>query len=102
MGRHLEGNSRLVVIKNAGHAVNLEKPKDVCRNIIDYFQRAGYRSSKRRKGMQTLGSTKSQNIRCFLDLLDPCTELNARMQNCWLVFSNSFFSVHVAGVAVHV
>ncbi|KAL5198915.1 hypothetical protein ABZP36_002427 [Zizania latifolia] len=36
--RHLGGNSQLVVIRNAGHAVNLEKPKDVCRNIIEFFQ----------------------------------------------------------------
>uniref|UniRef100_A0A0D9X1M7 AB hydrolase-1 domain-containing protein n=1 Tax=Leersia perrieri TaxID=77586 RepID=A0A0D9X1M7_9ORYZ len=36
--RHLGDNSRLVVIRNAGHAVNLEKPKDVCRNIIEFFQ----------------------------------------------------------------
>jgi pimeloyl-ACP methyl ester carboxylesterase len=36
--RHLEGNSRLVVIKNAGHAVNIEKPKEVCRNIIEFFK----------------------------------------------------------------
>lgn len=28
---HLEGNSQLEVIKNAGHAVNLEKPKEVCK-----------------------------------------------------------------------
>jgi pimeloyl-ACP methyl ester carboxylesterase len=27
----------LVVIKNAGHAVNLEKPKEVCKNIIEFF-----------------------------------------------------------------
>jgi hypothetical protein len=38
ISRHLEGNSQLVVIKNAGHAVNLEKPKDVCRNIIGFFK----------------------------------------------------------------
>ena len=36
--RHLEGNSRLVVIKDAGHAVNLEKPKEVCKNIIEFFK----------------------------------------------------------------
>uniref|UniRef100_A0A0E0LNI4 AB hydrolase-1 domain-containing protein n=1 Tax=Oryza punctata TaxID=4537 RepID=A0A0E0LNI4_ORYPU len=36
--RHLGEHSRLVVIRNAGHAVNLEKPKDVCRNIIEFFQ----------------------------------------------------------------
>lgn len=35
---HLEGNSRLVVIKNAGHAVNIEKPKEVCRSIIEFFK----------------------------------------------------------------
>ncbi|CAN6199858.1 unnamed protein product [Urochloa humidicola] len=38
LNRHLEGNSRLVVIKNAGHAVNLEKPKEVCTNIIEFFK----------------------------------------------------------------
>ncbi|XP_025802794.1 uncharacterized protein LOC112882043 isoform X1 [Panicum hallii] len=38
LNRHLEGNSRLVVIKNAGHAVNLEKPKEVCKNIIEFFK----------------------------------------------------------------
>jgi hypothetical protein len=37
-GRHLEGNSRLVVIHNAGHAVNLEKPTEVCKSIIEFFQ----------------------------------------------------------------
>ncbi|KAL5209566.1 hypothetical protein ABZP36_005189 [Zizania latifolia] len=36
--RHLGENSRLVVIKNAGHAVNLEKAKEVCKAIVDYFQ----------------------------------------------------------------
>lgn len=36
--RHLEENSRLVVIRNAGHAVSLEKPKEVCRSIIEFFR----------------------------------------------------------------
>ncbi|KAG8097321.1 hypothetical protein GUJ93_ZPchr0013g35447 [Zizania palustris] len=36
--RHIGENSRLVVIKNAGHAVNLEKPKEVCKAIVDYLQ----------------------------------------------------------------
>lgn len=36
--RHLDGNSRLTVIHNAGHAVNLEKPTEVCKCIIDFFQ----------------------------------------------------------------
>ncbi|XP_062233101.1 uncharacterized protein LOC133930460 [Phragmites australis] len=35
---HLEENSRLVVVKNAGHAANLEKSKEVCNNIIEYLQ----------------------------------------------------------------
>ncbi|CAN6184818.1 unnamed protein product [Urochloa humidicola] len=38
LNRHLEGNSRLIVIKKAGHAVNLEKPKEVCKNIIEFFK----------------------------------------------------------------
>ncbi|KAK3147060.1 hypothetical protein QOZ80_3BG0277560 [Eleusine coracana subsp. coracana] len=36
--RHLGENSRLVVVKNAGHAANLEKSKEVCRNIVEYLQ----------------------------------------------------------------
>ncbi|PNT77301.1 hypothetical protein BRADI_1g60810v3 [Brachypodium distachyon] len=38
LNRHLDGNSRLVVIKRAGHAVNLEKDKEVCANIIEHLQ----------------------------------------------------------------
>jgi hypothetical protein len=38
LSRHLENNSRLVVVKNAGHAANLEKSKEVCRNIVEYLQ----------------------------------------------------------------
>lgn len=38
ISRHLDGNSRLTVIHNAGHAVNLEKPTEVCKCIIDFFQ----------------------------------------------------------------
>ncbi|XP_078444773.1 alpha/beta-Hydrolases superfamily protein isoform X2 [Wolffia australiana] len=33
LNRHLEGNSRLVIIKNAGHAVNIEKPKEFSRHL---------------------------------------------------------------------
>ncbi|PUZ40848.1 hypothetical protein GQ55_9G455600 [Panicum hallii var. hallii] len=36
--RHLGDNSRLVVVKNAGHAANIEKSKEVCKIIVDYFQ----------------------------------------------------------------
>uniref|UniRef100_A0A804LL90 AB hydrolase-1 domain-containing protein n=1 Tax=Zea mays TaxID=4577 RepID=A0A804LL90_MAIZE len=39
--RHLGESSRLVVVKNAGHAANLEKSKEVCKSIIDYFQEPG-------------------------------------------------------------
>ena len=28
----------MVVTKNAGHAVNLEKPKEACKNIIEFFK----------------------------------------------------------------
>ncbi|PKA50767.1 hypothetical protein AXF42_Ash017646 [Apostasia shenzhenica] len=31
--RHLEGNSQIAVIKNAGHAVNLEKSKELCKHL---------------------------------------------------------------------
>lgn len=36
--RHLGDNSRLVVVKNAGHAANIEKSKEVCKTIVEYFQ----------------------------------------------------------------
>ncbi|KAL6657571.1 hypothetical protein ACP70R_005351 [Stipagrostis hirtigluma subsp. patula] len=45
LNRHLEGNSRMVVIKNAGHAVNLEKPKEVCRSIIEFFKEPAAKAS---------------------------------------------------------
>lgn len=35
--RYLQENSQLVVIKNAGHAVNLEKSKEVCKHIKGFF-----------------------------------------------------------------
>ncbi|CAL9776928.1 unnamed protein product [Musa acuminata subsp. burmannicoides] len=35
--RHLGDNSQLAVISNAGHAVNLEKPKEFCEHIIAFF-----------------------------------------------------------------
>ncbi|CAL9147540.1 unnamed protein product [Musa hybrid cultivar] len=35
--RHLGDNSQLAVISNAGHAVNLEKPKELCEHIIAFF-----------------------------------------------------------------
>lgn len=47
--RHLEGNSRLVVINNAGHAVNLEKPQEVCKSIIEFFQEPAYEASNEEK-----------------------------------------------------
>ncbi|KAL5982208.1 hypothetical protein ACLOJK_016278 [Asimina triloba] len=33
LNRLLEGNSELVVIKHAGHAVNLEKTKEFCKHL---------------------------------------------------------------------
>ena len=45
--RHLGENSRLVVVKNAGHAANLEKSKEVCKSIIDYFQETASSASIR-------------------------------------------------------
>ncbi|XP_074557122.1 uncharacterized protein LOC141813117 [Curcuma longa] len=35
--RHLGDNAQLVVISNAGHAVNLEKSREFCENIIRFF-----------------------------------------------------------------
>ncbi|XP_072979587.1 uncharacterized protein [Typha angustifolia] len=44
--RHLEENSELVVIKNAGHAVNLEKSREVCEHIKVFFLRPAKKVSK--------------------------------------------------------
>ncbi|CAL4922963.1 unnamed protein product [Urochloa decumbens] len=43
--RHLGDNSRLVVVKNAGHAANIEKSKEVCKIIVDYFEESDSSSS---------------------------------------------------------
>ncbi|XP_020104004.1 uncharacterized protein LOC109721021 isoform X1 [Ananas comosus] len=39
--RYLDENCQMVVIKNAGHAVNLEKPKEVCKHILAFFLDSG-------------------------------------------------------------
>ena len=36
----------MVVIKNAGHAVNLEKPKEVCKNVIEFFKEPAAEAAK--------------------------------------------------------
>jgi len=36
----------LVVIKDAGHAVNLEKPKEVCKNVIEFFKEPAAEAAK--------------------------------------------------------
>lgn len=35
--RHLGENARMVVIANAGHAVNLEKPKEFAKHLKDFL-----------------------------------------------------------------
>lgn len=35
--RHLEENAKLVLIKNAGHALNLEKPKDFAKHLKSFL-----------------------------------------------------------------
>ncbi|KAG9451495.1 hypothetical protein H6P81_011460 [Aristolochia fimbriata] len=44
--RHLEGNSELVIIKNTGHAFNLEKPKEFCKHLKAFLVDQHLRSSK--------------------------------------------------------
>lgn len=46
--RHLGENSQLVVIKNAGHAANLEKSKEVCGHIKAFFLNFSLKSPKNR------------------------------------------------------
>lgn len=35
--RHLGENAQLVVVKNAGHAINLEKPKDLYKSLKSFL-----------------------------------------------------------------
>lgn len=59
--RHLEENSELVVIKKAGHAVNLEKPKEVLYHLQTFlvdFTTKGYHKRK-----ETSWSFSSRNFR---------------------------------------
>ncbi|MQL90122.1 hypothetical protein Taro_022705 [Colocasia esculenta] len=46
LNRHLEGNSELVIIKNAGHAVNLEKPKEFCKHLKSFLIDSSSKTSK--------------------------------------------------------
>lgn len=47
---HLGENSHLVVIKNAGHAVNREKPKELCDIIKRYFVNDSLKTYERYNG----------------------------------------------------
>uniref|UniRef100_A0A0D9VUR9 AB hydrolase-1 domain-containing protein n=1 Tax=Leersia perrieri TaxID=77586 RepID=A0A0D9VUR9_9ORYZ len=63
--RHLGENSRLVVIKNAGHAVNLEKSKEVCKNLIEYLNEPVSNASGGEKGGAAalrLGTTEFEDL----------------------------------------
>jgi pimeloyl-ACP methyl ester carboxylesterase len=35
--RHLGDTSELMIVKNAGHAINREKPAELCRLITNYI-----------------------------------------------------------------
>lgn len=35
--RHLGENAELVIIENAGHALNIEKPKELCQQMLAFF-----------------------------------------------------------------
>jgi hypothetical protein len=72
-GRHLEGNSRLVVIHNAGHAVNLEKPTEVCKSIIDFFQEPVAEDSNDEMVRQPRASSASETFLIHVDVVDPET-----------------------------
>ncbi|KAG6516501.1 hypothetical protein ZIOFF_026966 [Zingiber officinale] len=40
--RHLGDRAQLVVIRNAGHAVNLEKSREFCENIVKFFHDSSF------------------------------------------------------------
>ncbi|KAJ4767633.1 alpha/beta-Hydrolases superfamily protein [Rhynchospora pubera] len=48
--RHLGDNSHLVVIKNAGHAINREKPKELCNIIKRYFVDGSFKTFENYNG----------------------------------------------------
>ncbi|KAJ6816056.1 catalytic/ hydrolase [Iris pallida] len=56
--RHLEENSQLVVIKNAGHAVNLEKPKEVIKHLKAFLVDSSTAGHQKRKATRWWFPTK--------------------------------------------
>ncbi|KAI0507052.1 hypothetical protein KFK09_013170 [Dendrobium nobile] len=56
--RHLEENSQLEVIKNAGHAVNLEKSKELCKLLKAFVLHSSKQEYNKRKGRKWYSATK--------------------------------------------
>ncbi|XP_042379895.1 uncharacterized protein LOC121972273 [Zingiber officinale] len=52
--RHLGDRAQLVVIKNVGHAVNLEKSREFCENIIKFFHDSSFNDHNWQKFEETL------------------------------------------------
>ncbi|ONK74073.1 uncharacterized protein A4U43_C03F2500 [Asparagus officinalis] len=50
--RHLEENSQFVIIKKAGHAVNLEKPKELCKHLKSFLSDSSSKGHKKHKGIK--------------------------------------------------
>ena len=53
----------MVVIKDAGHAVNLEKPKEVCKNIIEFFKEPAAEVANGRGAPFYRGGTDGSGVR---------------------------------------
>ncbi|KAG6513675.1 hypothetical protein ZIOFF_024010 [Zingiber officinale] len=54
MTMHLGDRAQLVVIKNVGHAVNLEKSREFCENIIKFFHDSSFNDHNWQKFEETL------------------------------------------------
>ncbi|KAK8967156.1 hypothetical protein KSP40_PGU011866 [Platanthera guangdongensis] len=52
--RHLDENSRLEVIQDAGHAVNLEKPKDLCKLLRAFLRDSSQQQKNKYKVINPL------------------------------------------------
>ena len=61
--RHLDENSQLVIIKDAGHAVNLEKAREFYRHIVAFMLDSSLKSKDKSK-VSTVNTYGLQNLSC--------------------------------------
>lgn len=72
--RHLDENSQLVIIKEAGHAVNLEKAREFYKHIIAFMLDSSSKSKSKSKVI-TVNTHNLQNLSCPVNFHQVPTEI---------------------------